>query len=1105
MGSSSALFFLFLLLLSAAADYAPARVRVGVILDIASVTGMRLQTSILMAVDDYYSAHPNSSTRIELHFRDSPGDAAGAVSAAEDLIRNAHVHAIIGPQTAAETEFVAAVGSRSRVPVLSFSATAPPMSPSGRPFLVRTCADDASLAAAVAGVMGKFAWRRAFLLHEDSPSGSAIVTALADAVQEVGASVVGRAAVPAGASDDQLDAALLRVMAKATTRVVVVQVSDSRARRRLFRRAKKAGMMSRGYVWIATSDSAGDDEDDERMKVEDMDAMHGVLVVRPHVQPTARAVNFAARFKMRLQNTSAGARNSRDPTLSMLWAYDTAWAVAAAAEAASTTSPAFATPPESRAAVSGSGATLLNAVLATTFDGLTGKFRLVEGQLLHTPAYEIVNVVADSGARTVGYWTEGSRITQDLHGSSLKGLKPIVWPGERGSSHSGVPKGWAVAPTGRELVIAVPVKHGFNQFVDVSGDSTSGTLKVTGYCIDVFDAVMKALPVSYRYVPFNGSSTSYDELVRLVAEQKADAVVGDVTITSSRMGEVDYTMPFTGSGWSMVVAVQRETSTSMFFFLKPLTPSLWFASFAFFVFTGFVVWAIEHRVNPEFRGTPAQQFGLIFYYAFSTLVFAHREKLESNLSRFVVIVWVFVVLILTSSYTASLTSMLTVQELRPAETDVAELVRRGDYVGYQEGSFVPGELKKMGFHEGKLRSYSTPDQYADALNKGSANGGVAAVFDEIPYLKLFLSQYCDGFAMAGPVYNDAGFGFVFPRGSPMVPDVSREIVSLTESDDLALIERKWFGTPGACDGRSDSMGSSGSLSFWSFSGLFLVTGVASGFALVVYLATFVYRERDELRAAESGAGSVSLRRLRAWLQHYDRKDTRCRTFKHSDDDGSARNVIDAMQKQGAVTDEAMRKSCFSGSDDSAMAADSPTEEKVENEVRSPAIKRPMEEANAALATQGKPSLKFLMNARRPLWIERKWFGRPGACDRRRGAVGSSGSLSFWSFSGLFLVTGVASGLALVVYLTTFVYQERDELGAAKSGARSVSLRRLRAWLQHYDRKDLRCHTFKHRDDDGSARNGIDAKQGTVTDEAMRGSDDSHMAADSLPEEKVEND
>jgi hypothetical protein len=60
-----------------------------------------------------------------------------------------------------------------------------------------------------------------------------------------------------------------------------------------------------------------------------------------------------------------------------------------------------------------------------------------------------------------------------------------------------------------------------------------------------------------------------------------------------------------------------------------------------------------------------------------------EEKLESNLSRFVVIIWVFVVLILTSSYTASLTSMLTVQKLQPAVTDVRELQRTGAFVEYQ--------------------------------------------------------------------------------------------------------------------------------------------------------------------------------------------------------------------------------------------------------------------------------------------------------------------------------------------------------------------------------------------------------------------------------------
>ncbi|KAF0931129.1 hypothetical protein E2562_002488 [Oryza meyeriana var. granulata] len=234
-----------------------------------------------------------------------------------------------------------------------------------------------------------------------------------------------------------------------------------------------------------------------------------------------------------------------------------------------------------RLGVSVAGPTLLKAVLTTTFDGLAGKFRLVDGQ--PPPAYEIVNVVG-KGTKTVWFWTPESNISQDLDGIRGNGLKQIVWPGK--PSHSRAPNGWAVAPNGRQLQIAVPVKHGFNQFVDVSGDSK----RITGL---------------------------HGEL------PKADAVVGNVTITSSRMEEVDFTMPFTESGWSMVVAVQAGMSTSMFFFLQPMSASLWLASLASFFFTGLVVWVIEHRVNPEFRGTPWQQFGLIFYFAFSTLVFAH--------------------------------------------------------------------------------------------------------------------------------------------------------------------------------------------------------------------------------------------------------------------------------------------------------------------------------------------------------------------------------------------------------------------------------------------------------------------------------------------------
>lgn len=136
------------------------------------------------------------------------------------------------------------------------------------------------------------------------------------------------------------------------------------------------------------------------------------------------------------------------------------------------------------------------------------------------------------------------------------------------------------------------------------------------------------------------------------------------------------------------------------------------------------------------------------------------EKIENILSKFVVIVWVFVVLVLTSSYTASLTSMLTVQQLQPTVTDVHELLKHGDYVGYHKGSFVEGLLKQLNFDESKLRAYETTGEYFEALSKGSQNGGVSAIVHEIPYIKLFLAEHCTGFTMIGPIYKTAGFGFV---------------------------------------------------------------------------------------------------------------------------------------------------------------------------------------------------------------------------------------------------------------------------------------------------------------------------------------------------------
>lgn len=137
------------------------------------------------------------------------------------------------------------------------------------------------------------------------------------------------------------------------------------------------------------------------------------------------------------------------------------------------------------------------------------------------------------------------------------------------------------------------------------------------------------------------------------------------------------------------------------------------------------------------------------------------ERVLSNLTRLVICIWVFVVLILTQSYTASLTSLLTVQQLQPTVTNVSQLIKNGDNVGYLEASFVYGILKSLGFNDSQIKVYKSIQELHDAFsNYPSAHDGIAAAFDENPYINLFLRKHCSGYSMIEPTFKTDGFGFV---------------------------------------------------------------------------------------------------------------------------------------------------------------------------------------------------------------------------------------------------------------------------------------------------------------------------------------------------------
>ncbi|CAN4100036.1 unnamed protein product [Withania somnifera] len=835
------------------------KVDVGIILDLETDVGKVMHISILLALEDYHANASGSALRIVPHLRDSKDDVEAA-SAAIYLLKDVKVQAIFGPQMSTQTDFVIDIGNRVEVPIIS-PATSPSLSVKENPFFIRGAIPSSSQTKAIAAIVKNYNWREVVVIYEDSPYGTGILPHLTDALLEINALVSYRSVISPSANDDQIFRELYKLKTM-QTRVFIVHLQSFLASH-LFLKAKEAGMMSQGYAWIITDVLTSLLDSIDTSVIES--SMQGVLGVKSYVPRSNELHSFTKRWRKRFRQEYPD-MDQVELNVFGLWAYDSITSLAEAVEEVGTTAIPQSKKPDTREnltdldalGTSEVGRLLLDSMKNTALKtGLSGEFRIIDGELQPSP-YEIVNIIG-KGERNIGFWTEKDGISYKLkmNGKTAKThnkkLGPIIWPGES----TIVPRGWEIPTSGKRLRIGVPVKGGLEQFIKVEIDSKTKVVTATGFGPDVFEKVIQSLPyaVPYDFVPFpivhSPTSQDYDDLVHRITSKEYDAVVGDVTILASRSEYVDFTLPFSESSISAVVPVRNDDRKNAWIFLKPLKGELWIATGALFIFIGFVVWVLEHRVNKEFRGPKRKQIGMIFWFSFSTLVFAHREKVTSNLTRFVLIVWVFVVLVLTSSYTASLTSMLTVQQLQPTITDLNDLIKNGEYVGYQEGSFVKDVLKRMNFDSSKLRSYRTLEEYNDALSRGSINGGVGAIVDELPYLRLFLNKYCRKYIMVGPMYKAAGFGFAFPKGSPFVPDVSRAVLKVVEGEFMNKIIQKWFGNETNCPQQDGMAITSDSLTLDSFKGLFLIAGVSAGSALLLFFLIFLYHHREILATNDS--------------------------------------------------------------------------------------------------------------------------------------------------------------------------------------------------------------------------------------------------------------
>ncbi|WOH03500.1 hypothetical protein DCAR_0622898 [Daucus carota subsp. sativus] len=787
-------------------------IRIGAIFDESSRRGREAKVAIEMVVHDFNLA---GDQNLQIHYGNSQGKPVRAALAAKELMSTYSVEAILGGHTWDEASAIAeaARAEAHNLPVLSFADSTPTISTSS-PVFRATPSQEVQMNA-IAAILQSWGLNQVTLIYENSPtlsSSELIISQLSKVLDQSGAELSHIFALTTF-SLSSLERELIKLK-KQKHRVFVVHATLESGCL-LYQNAKTLNMTGDGYAWIATNSITDLFHSVSPKKLSSMQGIVGTKTYFP--ENSEEFQDFRKRFRSKFRNIYPD-EEFDEPGVFASQAYDAIRDIT----------------------------NVFQRISAADF----AKWKIAPAQVV-----EIVNVIGRSYQN--GYWTQGlgfSETVDDnaLHHTSMEILKEVLWPAQPWHAES---QRRILAGRSEPLRVGVPAEALFRQFV-LQINETS----YDGFSIKVFEETMRVAyadkDLTYSYTPFYGED--YGHMVAKIKSGEYDLVAGDVTILEERHDDADFSQPYSESGMVLIVPLRSTLPNGMWLFLKPFTTEMWGVLVAITVYNGFAVWLIERNYNEEFRsGTVWNQTGILIWLAFSTLFTLRGDKLHSNLSRMAMVVWLFVALIITQSYTASLASMLTAQRLEPSIKNVETLVEMNATVGHCQGTFLGSFINKvLRIEEGKIRKYNTTHEYAEALNSGE----IAGIFLEVPYAKVFLAQYCKSFIKTEKTFKMGGLGFAFQKNFSMLPEINKAIMSITENGNLSRLEDEYINNQ-ECVDEDSVQNDDGSIGLNSFSVLFGISGGISTIALAIYVLS------SSLSSKPDHGNLVKENIIKRWLHH----------------------------------------------------------------------------------------------------------------------------------------------------------------------------------------------------------------------------------------------
>lgn len=307
--------------------------------------------------------------------------------------------------------------------------------------------------------------------------------------------------------------------------------------------------------------------------------------------------------------------------------------------------------------------------------------------------------------------------------------------------------------------------------------------EVSGFSIDLMRAIAKDIGREVQFIP----EDSFEEMFSAVKREAVDGAVTNISITTEREKEMDFSQPIFASGIKILMPNERS---SIGLFTALFTWDIGFiilSGLALLMCGGMLMWVFERRAQPYFDKPVGEAFFPSFWWALNLVVNGGFEERvpRSPLGRIFAVMLVVSSLFIVSIFVASITAATTVNAINSNVQNLNDLENR--QVGTINGSTSAEFLTGRGL---TFAAYQTPAEMFQAFEAQEID---ALVFDG-PILAYYQQTKGAGrVRLLDRTYRPENYGIVLPSGSPLKEQIDQVLLKFKVDGTYDDLLQKWFG------------------------------------------------------------------------------------------------------------------------------------------------------------------------------------------------------------------------------------------------------------------------------------------------------------------------